>query len=141
MAYQLLALDMFQAPNNYAPTPGGTFNLTEPNAQTLWFQLQVSDSLGVRRFIPPNGTSLTLEFQRANKFVGTNRAPQESAQTVLKTATPNTDDRSLFSVALTTQDVTQIRSGTLKVNITTAGVTTSFVDNFAVRKKLTDPGC
>jgi hypothetical protein len=139
--YIAVPLDMIQAPNNFAVLESGMFSVIQPNATTLWFILQVSDSLGQRRYIPPTGSVLTVQFMRANQFTGSFQQPTEVVQTVSKTATAHADDKSLFSVALTSQDVSTIKSGTVKFSLLSGGVTTAWHQNYALKKTLTDPGC
>jgi len=134
---------MITAPNFYSELPDDRWEIIDPNTQTLWLQLNVDDSLGLRRYVPASGSSISVIFQRADAFalsgVKLNRLQSET-RTITKTATANADDRSLWSISMTAQDVSGVVSGTVKFSITESAVTQVWLQNYFVKKNLTDPG-
>ena len=136
-------IQIISAPNYYKPIKDNRWELINPNQQTLSFQLSISDELGFRRFIPASGSSITVEFQRADSFqvnVLSNSRLQSETRTVSKSATVNSDDRSLWSISLTTADVQGVVSGTVKFTLTQSGVATTWVQNYFLKKNLTNAG-
>ena len=134
---------MISAPNFYSALLDQRWQITDPNAQTLWLQLSIDDNMGFRRYVPAAGSLLSVIFQRADAFAlggaPYNRLQSES-RTITKTASANSDDRSLWSISLTTADVMGIIGGTVKFTLTESGAETTFVQNYFLKKNLTDPG-
>lgn len=142
--FKVLPLDMINAPNYWSPSADGVFALGDVNAQTVWFQLRISDALGERRYMPAIGSGLQIIFQRADNFSVGQLNPNVVSQqtlTITKQGVAQSQDASLFSIALTAADAGQIRSGTLKVILTEGGVQNTWVQNWAVVRKMTAPGC
>ena len=143
MTFIATPIEMISAPNFFSVLKDNRWLVTDPNAQTLWFQLEIIDSLGQRRYVPSVGSTLSVIFQRADEFStdGSSRGRlQNQVRTVTKVATANVSDASLFSIALTTTDITGIVSGSVKFTFTEAAVPTTWVQNFFIRKSLTAPG-
>lgn len=133
---------MVSPPNHYAPLKNGRWELISANPTTLWFQLVISDSLGERRYIPNVSSSVELTFMRADSVTSNINFPYQlsvNSQNVVKTAIKNGSDSSLYSVVLTSADVSSIVSGSILVKLTEASVANSFMQNWAVIRKLTGP--
>jgi len=127
MSFQVKPLDMILAPNYFAPLSDGRWMITDPNATTLWFQLEILDSLGPRRYLTGVGATLTATFMRMDALA--------SNLGILTT------DASLFSLALTTQQIQNIVSGTVQFALTEGAVVTTWNQNYLIQKTLTNPGC
>jgi hypothetical protein len=143
MTFIATPIEMISAPNFFSELKDNRWMVTDPNAQTLWFQLEIIDNLGQRRYIPAGGSTMSVVFQRADEFSTDNSTRgrlQNQVRTVTKAATANVSDASLFSISLTTADITGIVSGTVKFTLTEAAVPTTWVQNFFIRKSLTAPG-
>ena len=140
MNYKAIPLDMIAPPNYYAPLADGRWVITSPNAVTLWFGLQIEDSLGARRYMVATGATMTVTFQRADQFTSSQSILTQTAQSVTLTATVNANDRSLFSMNLTTQNIQTLVSGTVKCRLVEAGVDTTWLQDYGISKKLTNPG-
>ena len=129
-------VDMLLAPNNWSLL--SQWSVLQGAAERLYLQLQVMDSLGVRRYIPASGTTVTLTFTRARSAtLGTT----DTAQTVTVSCTSVTDDRSMWYADLTAAQVTTIITGTVKATVTEG--TTVYVLNkaYAIKKTATGTGC
>ena len=143
--FKVQPIEVIAAPNFYAPLVDNRWEITNPNAQTLWFQLQISDSLGTRRYMLASGGTLEVTFQRSDLIAagGLTGFPSQitnTARSVIKTAVPHANDRSLFSIAMTTQDIQGIVTGSTKYKMVESGVETVWLFDWSVRKKLTNPG-
>lgn len=144
MGFKAVPIDVISAPNVFSELQDGAWIITSPNAQTLWFRLDTIDSLGQRPYIAGVGGAFTLNviFQRADTFtINSSNLNQldSSANTITKPATANVNNGSLFSFQLTSTDVAGILSGTVKFTLAEV-VTTTWVQNWALSVKLTDPG-
>lgn len=140
MTFKAVPLDMISAPNYFAPLAEPRWTILDPNAVTLWFQLYIEDTLGTRRYITASGATMTVAFQRADAFALSQNQLTQTAQGLSLPATAHANDRSLFSLALTSQSVQTIVSGTVKFTLVESSVTTTWVQNHALSKKLTAPG-
>lgn len=139
--FKVIPLDVISAPNHFTPLPNNRWEVINPNAQTLWFQLQIVDSLGARRYMPAAGSTLQVVFQRSDLIANDNlNRLTNTSRNVTKTATANADDRSLYSIAMTTQDIQNIVSGSTKYTLTEGATTTTWVFDWSIMKTLTDPG-
>jgi hypothetical protein len=133
MAFKIIAIDMINSPNTFKE--GAWF--TVPNTSTrLYFQLQVDDSLGARRYIPAVGSTVQIEFPRARSLT----ASSPIQQTITKNAIQIPDDKSMFYIDLTTVDTQGILSGTVKVTFTESAKANIFLQNYFVVRKPTTPG-
>lgn len=140
MGFKAVPLDMISAPNYFAPLAEPRWTIIDPNAVTLWFQLQVSDTLGDRRYMVAGGATMQVTFQRADQISTTQGLLTNTSQSVVLSATPHANDRSLFSMALTSQQVQTIVSGTVKFKLTESGLDTTWVQDHMLKKMLTNPG-
>ena len=143
MSYKVVPLDMISAPNFYSPIHGGVWTITSPNATTLWLQLQIVDSLGERRFISGAGAVLQATFQRADLFgqAGTQLTQfTQTPRSITKTAVAHVSDKSIFNIALTSQDVQGLTGQTVKFSYVDGAINEVWVQNWAVSKKTTDAG-
>lgn len=142
MTFKATPVDMISAPNYYGATVDGQWLFTSANAQTIWFTLSIVDALGTRPYTPAMGATLTLTFQRSDLIaVNVQGNLTNTIQNVVKTATAFAGNRTLWSVAMTSQDIAKSLSGTVKFNFKESGVETEFVQNWLVKKTLTAPGC
>ena len=141
MSFSLLPIEVVSAPNFYSPVASGTFDLISSIPATLNFLLMINDNLGPRPYFAAMAATLTLTFARMNQFAPGRVNPIETPQSLTKTATRNVQNPALYSLTLTTQDVQAIRSGSLTFTLVENGVATTTTTNWAVTKKLTDPGC
>ena len=140
MAFNSVPLDMITAPNYYAALPDGRWTVTSPSAATLWFQLQIVDALGTRRYIVGTGATLTVTFQRADILAQGQTALGATAQSVVVSAIPHSNDRSLFSMTLTTQNVQTLVSGAVKYRLVEGANDTTWLQDYGVQKRVTSPG-
>lgn len=141
--YLAIPLQVVELPNFFQPLMDDRWIITSPNAQELYFQLSIQDGLGTRRFIPAAGATINVIFQRMDEFQSTpTRFSQleSQTQTVTKPAVPNADDRSLWKISLNSDDVQKVRSGTVLFELSQSGTTTKFVQNYFLKRKLTNPG-
>jgi len=141
MSFQVKPLDMILAPNYFAPLSDGRWMITDPNATTLWFQLEILDSLGPRRYLTGVGATLTATFMRMDALASNLGILTSTPQTVNTPALAYTTDASLFSLALTTQQIQNIVSGTVQFALTEGAVVTTWNQNYLIQKTLTNPGC
>jgi hypothetical protein len=138
--FKAIPLDMISAPNYFAPLEPSSWNIVSPNTQTLWFGLQVEDSLGARRYMVATGASLTVTFQRADSFTTSQGKLTQTSQGIDKLASAHANDRSLFSFSLTSQDVGSIVGGTVKFKLIEGATETIWLQNYLITKQLTSPG-
>lgn len=139
MVFKAIPIDMISAPNIYSELDGG-WKIISPNQQTLWFQLNIVDSLGQRRYIPASGATLTALFRRMDLITSDFGRLNQQSQNVTKTITFNSSDRSLCSMVLTQQDVQNIVSGGILFTLVESGTTTQWIEQWIVSKNLTGPG-
>ena len=141
--FQAIPLDVITAPNFWTELPDNRWVITDPNAQALWFHLHIEDSLGSRSYIPAAGSTMSVIFQRADAFavdgIRLNRLQHET-QTVTKAGVVNADDRSLWSISMTSADITGVVSGTVKFELTESGTTTTWIQNYFLKKTMTEAG-
>ena len=143
MAFKVVPVDMITAPNYYSALPNGRWEITSPNAQSMWFQLYIVDGMGSRPYVPAIGSSMSVTFQRADLISLTNTPPPtliNTPKSVTKAAIIDSNNRSLMKIDMTTQNIQDIVSGTTKFVLTEGAVSTTFLANWSVYKKLTDPG-
>lgn len=140
MAFKSIPLEMITAPNYFAALADGRWTVTSPNAVTLWFQLNIEDALGSRRYMTAVGATLTVTFQRADQFTSSGGVLSQAAQSVVLSAVPHANDRSLFSMALTTQNVQLLVSGAVKYRLVEGANDTTWLQDYGIQKKLTNPG-
>lgn len=135
LVYKAVPLFMVLAPNDYGALPDNQWLIVSGMASTLWLQLKKIDQLGERTFVIPSGGTLQVNFPRADSFdQSTPGTITVTAQSINKTATANTDNKSLFSFAITADESAKILSGTVKFTITAGGIVTSWLQNWAVKK-------
>lgn len=143
MTFKAVPIEMISAPNFYSVLPNSRWEVTSPNAQALWFQLYVVDGMGSRPYVPATGSTMTVTFQRADLITLSGGPPTSLVNTgrnVVKTALIDSNNRSLMKLDMTTQNIQDIVSGTIKCVLTEGSTSTTFLSNWAVYKKLTDPG-
>lgn len=128
MTFKIVAIDMIDSPNYFKE---GKWETTPGNSTRLYFQLQIEDSLGARRYLPATGSTVRVDFLRARSLSATNPV----SQTVQKNAIQIVEDKSLFYVDLTTADAQNIVSGTVRVTFVESGVTSVILQNYFVTRK------
>lgn len=150
--FKAVPLEMITAPNYFSALPNNRWSVTPGNGGTFWFQLQISDNLGDRRYIPAVGAALEVNFQRADSvsmqwnYNSTSTinglTPQLSTtpQSVVKAVTFNGSDRSLASIVLTPADSLGVVSGTILFKLTENGVPTTWIQNWLLVVNKTSPG-
>ena len=134
-------IQMISAPNFFSQLV--EWQIIGGNSANIWFQLQVSDAIGTRRWIPAPGASVSVEFLRARTLQvqgGVSSIPPTS-QTFTKPATQLPDDRSMWSVNLLPADTSKIVSGSVVFVITEGANVTTFIVPYMIKRTLTSPGC
>lgn len=136
-----IPIEMISAPNYYAVLKPAHWTVMHSNAITLWFRLEISDSVGQRPYIPSSGSIMKVEFQRADLYgTDSQRLLTSTAQSIEKTANMNSDNRSLMSVNITASDSEKIVGGTVKFTLTEGSQTSTWVFNYAIKKEKTEAG-
>lgn len=133
MSVKVSAVNMVSEPNYFFLQPN--WSIVGGNATTLWLQLQISDELGTRRYVPQAGATLQVQFPRARST-----SNLEVSQTISKAGAVNTDDRSLWKITLTSSDTQGIISGTVKFTLTEGSSSQTFVQNYFIKRTLTGAG-
>jgi hypothetical protein len=128
MAFQAKAIDMVDSPNFFKES---LWETTPGNSTRLYFQLQIVDAMGERRYIPASGATMKAEFQRARSLSAMNPV----SQSIQKNAIAIPEDKSMFYIDLNTADTQAIISGTVRFTLVESGVTTVFVQNYFVTRK------
>ena len=133
MALKVAPIDMVSSPNTFYQVQ--QWSITGGNSSVLWFQLQISDSLGVRRYMPQSGATVQVQFPRARSLDSL-----QVSQTVAKAGTFDSNDRSLWKVTLTETDTQSIISGTVKFVLTEGSSSQTIVQNYFISRSLTGAG-
>jgi hypothetical protein len=133
MAFKIIAIDMINSPNTFKE---GAWTTTPNTSTRLYFQLQIDDALGARRYMPIPGSTVQIEFPRARSLSANNPVQQ----TITKNAIQIAEDKSMFYIDLTTADTQAIISGTVKVTFTESSKANIFLQNYFVVRKPTTPG-
>ena len=143
MSFAAIPIQMISAPNFFVELSDERWEVIDPNSQDLWFQLSIDDNLGLRRYTPVAGSSISVIFQRADAFqtagVGLARLQSET-RTITKNGIADSNDRSLWKVSMTSLDIEGILSGTVKFTLTESGSAKTWVQNYFIKKNITDPG-
>ena len=135
MKIKVAALDMIQAPNIFSYIDDNKWAVKGANATVLWGQLFIMDSLSLRRYIPAVGATLQLTFLRAD-VPGTN-----TSRTLNKLVTFSSDDRSLFSLSLSSSEIDGIVSGGVTFKLTEGASVQTWIQDWAIRKENVTTGC
>lgn len=136
MALKALPIDVISLPNYYSPSDGNRWEIAS-SAITLNLQLQIDDNLGQRRYVAASGAVLKVTFYRADLIqnTGSNYSLVNTGRDVVKTCAVNANDRSLWSVALTSQDVGNIVSGSTVWELTEGATVTTWQAPYSIYKK------
>lgn len=137
--FKVVPLYMVQAPNFYSEL-NGTWEITSPNQQTLWFQLNIVDALGQRRYISAAGATFTALFRRMDLITSEFGKLNQQSQNVTKTISFNASDRSLCSIVLTQQDIQNIVSGGVTFTLIESGTTTQWIEQWIIKKNIVASG-
>jgi hypothetical protein len=131
-------LDYFDL-NNFSFTD--SWQIPHGSKAVLYFMLTKADSIGTRRFIPPVGTVVKINFMR-QRTVNQITPGGTQAQTVSKIATVvDVKDSSIFSFTLSSQETATIISGGVQLVLDTAGDVSSYSVPYVVKKTMTGAGC
>lgn len=137
-------IDMTLEPNFYAPTGKQYWTVTGGVATDLWGVLQISDNLGTRPYIPAVGATLTALFQRGELIgvmtVGVPPTATPNNNTVNKTCVLSAQNRSLLKMSLTSQEATNITSGSVVFTLTEGTTVNKWVMNWGMKKLNTTAG-
>ena len=136
MKYLFTPIDVLSLPNDF--TDKSQWSVSAGTGETLYFQLQVDDSLGLRRYIPGASDTVKLVFMRARSST---LGVADTAQTFEVSCTANTQDRSLWSCTLTTAQVGLLISGTVQMKLTSGTTVYTYNRSYAIKKIVTDAGC
>jgi hypothetical protein len=138
--FKIQPIEMIKESNYYSNID--QFVIPATGTCKLWFQLRIVDSLGERPYISASNDLLKLEFLRITKLSLDSGKLYGDSQTIEKTANPNTSNRSIFSVDLTSDNVVTIRSGSVRFYYkeTTPNIEYKWVENYIARKDVIDPG-
>lgn len=133
--YKVKPIQMISPPSDYALLPDNSWVVTKGKADTLWLSLNKVDVLGERHFVLPSGASFQVIFPRADSVTHTTPGSVSvTSQSIIKSASPNAEDRSLFNFALTSQEASNIVGGSVRFRLTVGSVITEWVQNYVVRK-------
>lgn len=132
----LQPISLVTPPNYWTPIPDKFWTITGSMAYSMQGLLQVNDPFGTRPYVPASGAVLTAVFQRGDHLYG-----QSATLTVTKNAALDANFRSLATFTLTTQDTTNIISGTVQFTLTEGAAVQQWVQNFAVKVVNTFAGC
>jgi hypothetical protein len=145
MSFKDVPISIISAPNYYSILPNNRWEVISPNAQNLSFQLRIVDGLGERPYVPASGSLMTVTFQRSN-LIALSTVPTlpsnltYTPRDVVKTPSQDPNNGSLYTIAMTTQDVTGIVSGSTLFTLVESGQSTTWLFDWSVFKKLTSPG-
>jgi hypothetical protein len=120
-----------------------SWSIQNGSTTVLYFILTSEDSTGVRRYIPPVGTSIILNFMRQRNI---NQITPGStlAQTVSKTAVVvDPRDSSLYQIQLSSAETSTIISGGVQLVLSnpTTGSTETYMIDYKVKKIMSNAGC
>lgn len=135
--FSVKPLDLFDEPNDIAPLE--YWEVTQDSPVRLSFQVMVSDSLPIRRFMVPTGQVIKVKFMRAKVA---KLGQSSTSQTFEVQATSAAMDRSIWSVNLTAEQVNTLVSGTVQFNIYNGTTLVQTINSpYMVKKILTGAGC
>ena len=133
--FRVVSLDMISSPNYFGFAENNLWKVAQDGGATLWGMVYVVDSLSERRYITDPAAVLTVTFFRSD-LPGTS-----TSQSISKVVTFNVQDPSLFSFSLSAQEVKSIMSGTVNFNLVEGAVSTTWNQNWAVKKTPVRTGC
>lgn len=136
MKLSFVPVDMIKSPNDWSVL--SKWSVLQGTAETLYLQLQVSDALGTRRYIPATGTTVTMTFTRAR---ASTLGQTDTAQTFTVNCTAVTEDKSMWYAALTATQINTLISGTVKVVVTEGTTVYTLNKAYAIQKTSTGSGC
>ena len=118
-----------------------SWQIPHGSALQVYFILTQTDTLGTRRYIPPVGAVITVNFMR-QRSVNTITPGGTNAQTVTKTATIiDPRDSSLYTLSLTAEDTKTIISGGAVISVSVGGNVSSYSVPYVVKKIRSNAGC
>lgn len=143
MLFKILPVEIIQSPNYYSILPDGAWNVYDETSTVLGLLLQVSDSLGSRPYIVSSGDTLQAEFPRSDSLAiqsGTRGTVNSTSRAVIKTCDVDSNNKSLFTISLTSVDISNIISGSMKFTFKYGTVTRTWLESYIVIKKINDVG-
>lgn len=118
-----------------------SWQIPHGSAMQVYFILTQTDTLGTRRYLPPAGSVISLNFMR-QRTLNTVAPGTTNAQTINKIATiVDTRDSSLYTVSLTSDDTKTIISGGVQLSVSVGGNTSSYSVPYVVKKIRSNAGC
>lgn len=136
MKLSFVPIDMIASPNSY--TQLSEWSVTQGTGERLYLQLQVSDALGTRRYMPATGATLTVTFTRARS---SSLGATDTQQTFTVTGTVVSEDRSMWYVTLTSTQVNTLITGTVTAALTEGTTVYTLNKSYAIKKIYTGSGC
>lgn len=127
------SLDMVKTPNYFKFS--NNWEVISNNAVDLYCMIYISDQLGERRYISEEGDEavLTVTFPRKLTQGNINNS-------IIKTATQDALDLSLFKISLTSTEAKNLISGTVFFSLLEDTTTTTWNQNYFVKKINTGNG-
>lgn len=137
-------INMIAAPNAWAPLGLSYWTVTGGVATDIWAVLQIDDTLGRRPYTAAVGAVFQAVFQRGDLIgvaaTGIPPTITPNQLTVTKTLVFDAQNRTLVKIPLTTQDATNIISGTILFTLTESALVNRWAANWAIKKLNTTAG-
>jgi len=143
MRFKIQPIEIIQAPNYYSILPDNQWILYDESSASLSFMLKIEDSLGERPYLVSNSDTLTSEFPRSDSLAiqsGTRGTISATSRSVTKTCNMDTDNKSLFTMNLSSTDISNIISGSVKFTLQYGSTTRTWLENYIIIKKINDVG-
>ena len=141
MTLKIIPINMYAAPNAWAPTKDTFWTVTDATAIDLWGQIVTVDPHEhwhntLRPYVPAVGSSLVALFQRGD-YIG---SLTNLNLTVTKVATMDSNFRAMIKISISSADATNITSGTIVLTLTEGTVVNKWAQNWAIKKLNTSAG-
>ena len=118
-----------------------SWQIQNGSTTSIYFIITAEDGAGVRRYIPPIGTVVALNFMR-QRSVNQITPGSTLAQTVNKIATiVDPRDSSLYQIQLSSADTSTIISGGVQLVLTHNGAVESYMIPYMIKKIMSSAGC
>lgn len=134
MQFGIQPIEYYGNINDFSPVK--SWEVAAGSPTVLYFILTKSDSLGTKRFIIDNSTTVNVLFLRSRPAKS-----GETAKTISKTATVlSQNDRSFFQINLSAEDTNNILSGSVQLVVTINGAQNKSSIPYVVKKSISSPG-